>query len=320
MVYNESRHIESAIESIHTQSYGSKNIDFVIVDGGSTDGTLEILESCKGEIGRHFFRFQIYENEKRILAAGWNIAIKNSLGKYCVRIDGHSTISENYLKEGVKIMEDDPSIGAIGGWLIHLGDGIVGKVAKRFYASPLGAGGAAYRSKPPKVVESDTVVFPIYRVEQMKRAGLFNEQLKRNQDVDFHRRYLKLGWTLKTSPDMPIKYSVRSSALAFCKKAFSDGKWIPKTQGTKFRHWVPLFFLISFFLFVLVNLSLLWFYLGIYFLTLLIVNVPRFGWNISTFLHLSIFSLCYHFLYGFGTLVGLISVAKDKIKGSEFRQ
>lgn len=49
-VYNDSSHIENAIRSVMRQSF--KDIEIVIVDGGSTDGTKEIINTLAAEDGR----------------------------------------------------------------------------------------------------------------------------------------------------------------------------------------------------------------------------------------------------------------------------
>lgn len=51
VVYNGAEYIERAIDSVAGQSY--PNIEYIIVDGGSTDGTLDILERRKADITRY---------------------------------------------------------------------------------------------------------------------------------------------------------------------------------------------------------------------------------------------------------------------------
>ena len=48
VVYNGAEYIERAIDSVASQSY--PNIEYLIIDGGSTDGTLEILEIGRAHV------------------------------------------------------------------------------------------------------------------------------------------------------------------------------------------------------------------------------------------------------------------------------
>ena len=46
VTYNSARYLQNAIHSVCTQDYN--NIEYIIVDGGSTDGTLSIIEQNSG--------------------------------------------------------------------------------------------------------------------------------------------------------------------------------------------------------------------------------------------------------------------------------
>lgn len=50
VVLNNKNHIASAIESVLSQKY--ENIEYIIIDGGSTDGTMEIVEKYKNRISK----------------------------------------------------------------------------------------------------------------------------------------------------------------------------------------------------------------------------------------------------------------------------
>ena len=44
VVKNSSKTIEKTIQSLLSQKY--KNVEYLVIDGNSTDGTLEILNKC----------------------------------------------------------------------------------------------------------------------------------------------------------------------------------------------------------------------------------------------------------------------------------
>jgi glycosyltransferase involved in cell wall biosynthesis len=48
VVYNGEGHIEQTIQSVISQEY--ENVEYIVIDGGSTDGTLDILKQYEGQI------------------------------------------------------------------------------------------------------------------------------------------------------------------------------------------------------------------------------------------------------------------------------
>ncbi|MHB1657597.1 MAG: glycosyltransferase family 2 protein [Burkholderiales bacterium] len=49
-VYNNANYIKTAIESVLSQTY--KNIEYIIIDGGSTDGTIDIINGYKDKVNK----------------------------------------------------------------------------------------------------------------------------------------------------------------------------------------------------------------------------------------------------------------------------
>ena len=50
--YNSVKTIEKTLECIERQTY--QNIEYIIVDGGSTDGTLELIEQHRSRLPQQF--------------------------------------------------------------------------------------------------------------------------------------------------------------------------------------------------------------------------------------------------------------------------
>lgn len=80
-VKNGEKTIEHTINSVLHQTF--KDWEFVIVDDGSTDKTLEILEKFK----KHYKQLRILKTNGIGRGKALNLAIKESRGKYIVNID-----------------------------------------------------------------------------------------------------------------------------------------------------------------------------------------------------------------------------------------
>ena len=90
---NYSQFLDKCINSVLNQSY--KNIEYVIIDDGSTDNSSQILNKYK-----IFNNIKIYFQKKSGLIKSINKAIKVSNGEYIVRLD-----SDDYLhKDAIKIL------------------------------------------------------------------------------------------------------------------------------------------------------------------------------------------------------------------------
>ena len=70
--YNSAKHIEECIQSIVTQEY--ENLEYIIIDGGSTDGTLDIISKYRNKIA-----YFVSEPDKGISDA-FNKGIKAATG------------------------------------------------------------------------------------------------------------------------------------------------------------------------------------------------------------------------------------------------
>ena len=74
VVYNNSKYIRDSIESVLSQDYGK--IEYIVIDGGSTDGTLEIIEEYINKISSF-----ISEPDEGVYDA-LNKGIANAKGEY----------------------------------------------------------------------------------------------------------------------------------------------------------------------------------------------------------------------------------------------
>lgn len=89
-VYNRVNIVKKAIESVLNQSYS--NIELIIVDDGSVDGTLKVLEEIKDE---RIILIKNKENQGQVKSR--NIAIKVTKGEYITYLDSDDIWDENFI-------------------------------------------------------------------------------------------------------------------------------------------------------------------------------------------------------------------------------
>ena len=246
VVRNEKSYISRALDSLLNQTYPKDLIEIIIVDGMSTDGTRELVKEKIRELNKMSIDIKILDNPRYILASGWNIGIKNAKGDIVCRIDTHSEISPNYVDIGVRelLKRKDEKVVCVGGVLENLGEGKLAKAIADLFSSKFGMANSAFRVgiKNPKY--TDTAVFGLYWRWIFDKVGYFDENLKRNQDIDLHSKILKEGYKFLTHPEMKAKYYVRSTLKGLIKKAFSDGYWIIASRRGYIRHKIPFLFIL----------------------------------------------------------------------------
>ena len=110
-VFNEGDGIFAWAESLRRQT--RKPDEFVIVDGGSTDGTPERLQKA---FGHGDFPAPKVVVEKCPIARGRNLAFLNTTAEIVASIDAGSLATEVWLEKIVEPLLRDEKVHAVGGW------------------------------------------------------------------------------------------------------------------------------------------------------------------------------------------------------------
>jgi glycosyltransferase involved in cell wall biosynthesis len=245
VVRNEREHVEKALDSLMAQTYPRSLTEWILVDGMSTDGTREYLGQQVRTLKEDGLRIQLLDNPKRNLAAGWNIGIRAASGEMVCRIDAHSAVAADYVERGVEELSryKDERVAAVGGWLTHVGHGLVGGGIAHMLSSRFAVGNSPFRRRPEVVTCTDTAVYGVYWKHVLESVGLFDERLERNQDIPVHAKLREEGFRFMIHPEMRIEYYVRQSLVGLLRKAFADGLWVQLAGKAYLRHRIPLFFM-----------------------------------------------------------------------------
>lgn len=310
--YNEEKYIENCILSLLKQDYPQNQMEWIFVDGCSSDRTKEIIESYKKQFP-HLIR--LYNNPKKTVPYAMNIGIKSSAGKYIIRLDAHSEYADNYISKCVYYL-DTTDADNVGGVAETKSRGFVGNVIALMLSSKFGVGNSKFRING-KSGYVDTVPFGAFRREVFDKYGFYDERLTRNQDNEMNYRIRKNGGKIYMSEDIRLAYFCRDSIKGIINMAIKNGKWnimtmklCPGAMGL--RHFVPFVFLLS--LIIMPLLSILLPMLGkvllaeisLYLLLSLFFSIKA-SKEIKHIPLLFVLFPVFHISYGLGSLIGLIS-------------
>ena len=107
-------YLKQAIDSILKQTYN--NYELIIIDDGSEDNTLQIIEKYKDK------RIKLYQNKKNMgLPFTLNSAIEKSNGTYIFRMDSDDISLPNRLEYMVNFMENNKYIDIAGSYFKEFG-------------------------------------------------------------------------------------------------------------------------------------------------------------------------------------------------------
>jgi glycosyltransferase involved in cell wall biosynthesis len=312
---NEEKFVGKCLDSVLAHDYPSDQMEVLIADGMSTDNTRKILEGYT----QRFPQVRWFDNPKKIVPTGLNILIRQAEGEIIVRLDAHNEYPKDYISKCVHALIEYKADNVGGLWITRpreasvLGKAIVFVLSHRF-----GVGNSLFRLGVKEPTEADTVPFGCYRREVFDRVGPFNENLVRNQDIEFKLRLKKAGGKILLLPDVVSYYYARSNLKDLAKNNFLNGFWVIYSmkfseQPFSIRHLIPFGFVLSLIWFLvsaLVSPVFFWGFVSALSLYLvfdlwvsLAIAVEK-GFKYLPALLVSFLTL--HLSYGIGSLCGLV--------------
>ncbi|RJU85069.1 MAG: glycosyltransferase [Candidatus Poseidoniales archaeon] len=224
-VLNEEQFIARCIDSLLSQTMP---VQILVLDGGSTDKTLEILESYGDSI-------KVIDNLGKRVSQARNLAlehIENDI-THCLEIIGHSWIDSNHVEVRVKDMIALESklgikVGAIG-CITKSGDSEeeISQWIEGALASPIGSGGGQFKNFKGRH-RTNVPAFCLHRVEALKSVNGWDDRFITSQDSDLSMRLLAEGWELWRSDVSCVYMHKRSSLTKWWKMCHRYGFWRTK--------------------------------------------------------------------------------------------
>ena len=324
---NEEKHIARCLESILDNDYPKDRMEILVLDGMSEDRTREIV----GAYSARYPMIRLVDNLKKHIPAAMNAGIRAAQGERIMKVDAHSTYQSEYISRCVRYQDQYGAENSGGVWKMVPGaDTWTARAIVLGLASRFGSGNANVKVGVTQPTWSDSTAFGCFKKNLFARIGMYDEKLLSSSDLDVNQRIQAAGGRILVVPDIVVNYAADGNLRTFRRHVFADGVWVSYVmkfgkRAWSWRHWVPaalVLSLIGTLALGLVSRPFLWMgpgIAGLYIAASLAVSVQIAArereWRYA-FLLPVVYGVR-HFVFGTGTLFGLVLVACPENTGKE---
>lgn len=209
--------LQATLKSIFA-SQTKYTYEVIVYDHGSTDGSLEMVES-------EYPQVKLIRGGDVGFAAGNNVGLKQSTGRYAVLLNADTEISPDTIEVMVSFMDSNPKVGIATGKLVLAVNGKLDKACRRSFPTPWVS--AARMSGLSKIfpksklfnkynfeylsedeayeIDSCVGAFEMIRREAMDKIGYLDETFYMyGEDIDWCYRVKQAGWQVWYYPKTTI--------------------------------------------------------------------------------------------------------------------
>ena len=123
--FNQARYLEATIQSVLSQNY--PRLEYIIVDGGSTDGSVEIIKRYESKLA-----WWVSEKDQGQTDA-INKGFAHAKGNFLAWINSDDTYEPNAISSAVKFLQQHPEVGLVYGDANYINED--GRIIGRFPAA-----------------------------------------------------------------------------------------------------------------------------------------------------------------------------------------
>lgn len=228
-VLDEARHIEATAAAMAAQRFDGE-LEFLMLDGGSTDGTRRLLD----EIAAADPRFRVIDNPRGTIPCALNIGLRHARGDFVARMDAHAWYPADYVATGVERLRRG-GVDWVAGPAVPHGAGRWSHRVARALVLPLGQGGSrkwrGADAADGSEWDLDTGVFAgVWRRSTLEELQGWDDTFLVNEDAEMAARTLARGGRIVCLPQMAARYAPRDTLHGLFRQYWRFGYYRVRTS------------------------------------------------------------------------------------------
>jgi glycosyltransferase involved in cell wall biosynthesis len=201
--YNSAAFIAETVESVLQQTW--PDFELLIVDDGSTDGTLDVARTA----ARGDSRVKSLSSRHGGPAVARNVGLEHANGRFLALLDSDDVWEPQYLASQLSLLYRHPEIAIVSANVVSRGGPFDGTP---FW--PITSGTHELRTHEPIAHEDAVTVFAVFCREVVERIGGFDPAYTGNEDYDFWLRAMDAGFRVLQNRALLGRYRRRPGSIS----------------------------------------------------------------------------------------------------------
>jgi glycosyltransferase involved in cell wall biosynthesis len=210
--YNRLEDLRKCLEALERQTFGCSRFEVVVIDGGSSDGTLDFLEKF---VPGTAMRLSYLVEPKRGAAAARNAGVLRSKAAYVAFTDDDCIPEPEWLSDLFDSFPRDGNCAGVGGRVTPQANNIISRYIDYFRVS--------------RAIEfGDTALYLVtanamYRRPLLMAVGIFDERIIYGEDTNLSLKLLKRGYYLKSLDVAVVRHKDPTDVYGLYRKFWCYG-------------------------------------------------------------------------------------------------
>jgi succinoglycan biosynthesis protein ExoA len=226
---NECGDVGGCVEAVARQTISKNEMEVILVDGVSTDGTVAAARAAARACGLNLI---VRSNERGTAATSLNLGLGHARGEVIVRVDARSRIGPRHVELACQLLEDR-ELGVVGGGQlpqVRAGANVVERAIARSLRNRYTTGFARYR-RSERPGSTDTVWMGAFRRHDLLALGGWPVFPEQNQDFRLNQRFREQGLHVWFHPELSAGYLPRRTLQELARQYVRFGR----AKGTVWR-------------------------------------------------------------------------------------